>query len=877
MEKTQNLMKLLFKKCDISYSGQLISKETLLKKYSEFLVDSFCKDSHNIQVVLHTGSICFDIITILTSAISNITFNENTVDDIVDSLKIGEMVLYGIKVKKRYIFNGVTDRVGDMTDKYAILDHQKSGVDYIPYKLWRYIEPYYGDSVRTDGRGLRKKKSKRKEFLEKVFGSNEESISNVIDSSSIVVMNHSRANEILNNTVVIYDENKKIKLLDIITASFYTENTENTYSGNLSKAEPLLKITNNVSVARDLVFDKSGNMIRGLSILGSDVIKRGRTELPELMNRKTLKYVTVACCIDSNCCFSIIDETNEANVFSCTKGFLKNLDTRVKIRTDFTKELHWQVQNIRDHEIKTIVLKTSYNWNKYEYIKRVLLSIRYSEMFDEYKNEFVMYAYSLLNLLTTAIFSINRMEELISKKIISKETVRDWFEKLYIVLDEFYDVYKEKAKNIMIDLEQLYDEFFTNCPKEDVLISILNDNRNKSIALVVPKAYYSTILSENSLSSLMNDPSNLKITTANKFDNSIIYDIVITTGDFTGSHFSTFRCFSSSEIIVLIYDYEENYFMYKQNKARKKEGSLDVRLKDYEGATVNYDDLLYEDSKSIDYDISVMESVDGELDEYIKKINESATLKAITQIGNSGTQITLEAVKLGTFTSGQKILFSKAYRAYVFDSYSGEIVEKEISKIIQGDTLVFTKNTAVAKDIVDEILKYIVNSENINDEVSEAYKKSRYWKTVLKDYINFNDLSYNDISRKMRMHGVSRTEQAIRTWLDEDTHIVGPKDEAAYKCLGMITGDELLIDDYKNYCIACKKIRRVRFEILKLIGITIIDKLSGKAPGNDLMQRVVYDNIDNLAEILQLDLISDIESMNVPINIINHPISIQGE
>lgn len=41
--------------------------------------------------------------------------------------------------------------------KYIKLTQGGTSVNYIPEKSWRNIEPYNGDSVRMDGRGIRKK------------------------------------------------------------------------------------------------------------------------------------------------------------------------------------------------------------------------------------------------------------------------------------------------------------------------------------------------------------------------------------------------------------------------------------------------------------------------------------------------------------------------------------------------------------------------------------------------------------------------------------------------------------------------------------------------------------------------------------------------
>ena len=57
-------MKKLIDKCDLYFEGHIISKELLVKNYADFLASNFEK-KHNVAISLHTGSVCFDIITIL--------------------------------------------------------------------------------------------------------------------------------------------------------------------------------------------------------------------------------------------------------------------------------------------------------------------------------------------------------------------------------------------------------------------------------------------------------------------------------------------------------------------------------------------------------------------------------------------------------------------------------------------------------------------------------------------------------------------------------------------------------------------------------------------------------------------------------------------
>ena len=87
-------MKKLIEKCDLYFEGHIISKELLVRNYADFLAGQFEK-KHNVAIALHTGSICFDIVTVLFTALSNILYDQDNTDEFIKSLEIGKEVQYG--------------------------------------------------------------------------------------------------------------------------------------------------------------------------------------------------------------------------------------------------------------------------------------------------------------------------------------------------------------------------------------------------------------------------------------------------------------------------------------------------------------------------------------------------------------------------------------------------------------------------------------------------------------------------------------------------------------------------------------------------------------------------------------------------------------
>lgn len=122
---------------------------------------------HNVVISLHTGSVCFDIVTILFTAISNIMYNQDNAEDFVLSLNIGDKVLYK---KKRCKFEGITTLQGE-TLRRAILysENKRQGRvegcrDFVKEDWWNKISPYNGAARNLDARGIRTDSKKEMTF-----------------------------------------------------------------------------------------------------------------------------------------------------------------------------------------------------------------------------------------------------------------------------------------------------------------------------------------------------------------------------------------------------------------------------------------------------------------------------------------------------------------------------------------------------------------------------------------------------------------------------------------------------------------------------------------------------------------------------------------
>jgi hypothetical protein len=119
MSVEKNLYELI-QKCDICLNGEVISRELLLKTYAQFVSETICSDKHEVGVSLHTGSICFDLIIIVYAALSCLLYDQTPPEDIVNSLKEGDLIIYNGRT--RAVFMGM-DENGYARIRQEVVSH----------------------------------------------------------------------------------------------------------------------------------------------------------------------------------------------------------------------------------------------------------------------------------------------------------------------------------------------------------------------------------------------------------------------------------------------------------------------------------------------------------------------------------------------------------------------------------------------------------------------------------------------------------------------------------------------------------------------------------------------------------------------------------
>lgn len=871
------IIRSIVQKCSFFYDDALLSDETIIEKYLTFFARQFEPSERSVSFAFHTGSLCFDVVSVAALMIGCLAYEFSSNDEILAELEPGDMVLYK---GERYRWGGTTEiswGPGKPKAKYIVLTQDGKGKNgqsksQIPYERNKHlIKPYFGASSVTDGRGVRRDKTNRNEFISYVLEIPISEVPSTLDLSVVVVADKNEFTEICKHLKIQYDGDKTVELMDIVPVSYYTGNGEQFQIGkNPSKAEAVIKVTSKMSMARDLVLDRSGNRVIGLMVTNADSMSASSAELNDLLRRKTLKFAYVVAPFNAASCELAMEQYENAKMFACTKELLSSTQHKVISRNKLSEELNRQISNIITRKTEIVKVEGHWTWEQFKTIKEKLFAIKQSQWSGEDRDNFILSTLALINLFSSAFFSMHRMEHAVSGGEINLAVVSPEarIEELMEIASGTVSM-REQCSAITSMLLDMYTALLDSSPKEAALRQYLKEHRDKKIVLVVPKAYYSSIFAK----AFQDEFGNVTCVTANRFDKHENYDVVIVAGDITGKRFDAIHCFAAPKIVLLLYEFEEKTFYFRKRKSAKSERKLNARIKGLQG-----DELAKAVESGDEDDPDVTEPTMREfsdLDAFVESMGLFDIRSLTTVAGSSGDyNNTAEVRFVGTFTTGEQILFSKYYSAVVFDQNESTVTETKPEKLLPGDILVFTKRDGYTSNIVDQIFEQLMLMKKLSPDVQDAAEKAFYWKAALKEYKDKNRLTYRAVANELKKHGSSLQEVTIRQWLVEESHIIGPRNLTTMKMIAEVTQDPYLLGDPGAYFEACRMIRHYRREILSLIAQAINDKLSNKQPVPGSAFEVVYENVEQLSETMEIENVYELDDVAIVNNgMVNRPIS----
>lgn len=869
------LIKTLTEQCEVYLDDALISKESIVEKYLKFFGGNMNTEERSINFAFHTGSLCFDAVSIAALMIGCLAYDMSDNDEILRALDVGDMVLYK---GGRYHWGGIikTDVFSKNQPCEAIVLTQdakgKNGPSstYLMYERSKHlIRPYYGDSEVTDGRGIRKDKSNRSNFFTSVFGISETEVPTTIGISVVVLADKNIFIDLCKRIRIRYAEDKYVALTDVVPVSYYSVSGEQLQIGqNAAKAEAVIKVTSKLSTARDLVLDKHSNKVIGLLAMNVDSLTSNSTELGDLLRRKSLKFAYVVMPLNAESCELAIEQYEQSQMFACTKELLNDSAQDLKFDNKHTRELNRQISNILTRRISLVNVEGCWSWDLYKDLKEKLFAVKQSNWNGEDKDKFVLSSIALINLFSTSFFPLSTMEEAIANGWINVAVVSPLkrLEEMESISQLALSM-RDNCIYIIDRLREMYSELEFLSPKGSELFGLLDKNPCKKIALIVPKAYYVDLF----IRYYGVRYKNVTCVTANRFEQQESFDLIVTVGDIVGKRYDSLQCYSAADICPLVYEFEGKTFDHRRRIATKSEKKINAKIKGLTGD--DYKKAVQDDDVS-EIDEETIQQFD-DLDEFVETMGMFDIRRLTTQFSPGGMYSATSEVKyVGVFVTGEQILFSKYYTAVVYDRNAEKVEEKSPEKLLPGDVLVFTKRNDYTSNIVDQIFEQLAKENKLSQEIQEAADKAAYWKAALREFKEANGLTYRAIAKEFNKLGSSIMEVTVRQWLIEESHIVGPRDIKTMQLIGEVTKDSKLALNPESYFEACRIIRHYRREILSLIGKAINEKLSNRRPSEGSAFEVVYQNVDKLSETMELENIFELDEVaNITNSMVNRPIT----
>lgn len=854
----------IIQKCDICLGRAVISDEYIIKSFMNFLTGTVSdENSLGRGIALHIDSPCFMAVAVVWATFATILGNGMDVEQIVRSLDIDDPVIYN---NKRGKFKGIENEDG--VERACIL--QGGGIIKVGRISWAKITPYYGESTRYDGRGIRRKTGKREKFLSELLGCAENEIPQITDASVIFVMEKTMAEYYMENIYIRYGKSE-IGLAELATASWFTEDREYPLGVNSEKGEVMLKFTAKISVAIDQTYAYDGNECLGIFVCGNRIIEHGITEIPSVMNREKIKFAFICGGMDLPSVKELAFQYESASIYACTKDFLLENMLPVKNKNEYTLKISSQVDTIIDREIEKIQVGGIISWGEYKKFKNAVRLIRNDELDDVTRSEVVIPSYALMKFFMTTAFSEEDIKNAVDdEKMQSYDpTVRldDLKQKLLLLPDNLF----MPGKVIINTLEKLIQEYKKNSPKREYIRRFVRENRRDKKAIIVAKVNHVGIMWNYVLGEYNKDALNLDIVSANRFDNNKEYDQILVVGNLDRSNFDIFHCVSAKNISILLYEPEEMMFNYKSKENAEINHLLNERQKVSEDLELENNEFYFEKVEEIE-EIS---QVDNEMKKYSE---ESLAIKFDTVVRNEymGKSSPIsEVIRLIHFEDGEGAMLTKQYMAYVVDFEKKEVVQKRSERVEIGDNILFFNRDEDTRDIVDYILKIFIQKKDTKSQIKEWYKMSRQWKEDLLDYMKRTEKTPKEIAEQMLKNGTNVQVAAIQVWLNEDAHIVGPQKKESFYQIAMLTRDEDMLSNIDIYFDACAEIRKIRKKILAELGKAIVKKLQGKEYVSTYIPAELYGRLSTMAIILQIDRIAKVDR-RIPSYMTNRPVDFEG-
>jgi hypothetical protein len=866
-ELTENL-RIAFNKASFLLDNKLIDRSEFISKNTEIMLKLLTDSKKERGIILHPGTSLLLYLSIILASFKSFLSDDTDKMSLLDELAIGDLVIYD---NKRGEFKGRDDKGRIIIENY---DRGTLTTNMVPVLFANKITPYYGNAKTLDGRGVRNK-NKSIRFISTLFDLKIKDIKSIINKSIIIVCDKQEADSFIDCLSIEMNE-KSFRIRDLFPSAYYTPNDIYYYSGNSAKVEPIIKFTNKLSVARELIIENKG--IETLLIDGTKYFSDDISEVSSIYNRSSLKTIILLGEIQSGIESSVFQSLEKLQPYVWTKEQIGKIPLRQQMEKNiFCEEsvtLQRMLHNIKNYEINIVEKESVLDHQKFYELKKLLHTLIKQRESNEKINSFIIKGYWLLNLLERSFFPLAVMEKLILERQVNALSPTKELENMQKIVTEFKgSIFEERMKEIDILLKEIKTEMDITNPKYNYLFSLLNQYKYKRIkmAVVCDKTYYQKIFYEAIPAYLKESVEKVDFCTPNNFNTNTLYQVVIVIGIHDWSKFNPLLLSNTTKMTFLLYPNQIKRLKLEESQTKKKLNLLGAYSQED-----NKEEFLPGIHSDLEESLTINEeleekALEKDLEKYINHFSLNYAISEV-QTGITGGLQTSKIKRVAFLETGEKVFFTEYYSPYVFEIESQAVIETDVSSLKPGDLLIFTNFDSDTKDIVEKVMDLILESKNCDESFRESYKKSFYWKRVLKQHMKSNNFTIHEMSERSKRFGKRKHEVTLRSWLDDKSHIVGPRESEAFNMIAKMTNDTRMLEDPDSFYKACREVRSMRIRILKYIGKNIIRTYNKNFDilSDELFSELPID-ISKMSRLIQIEKVIDVDNLVIPSYHTNRP------
>lgn len=856
-------------RCDVYFEGAKISDESIVKDAIRFFSSGFYETSTRRRTLLHTGSIVYDAIAVFLSALADVLVFYVKNEEFLANLKPGDIVIntqYGKRLRREV-------KEIKFGESIKLLEDPKTNCLYtMPWSCTRYLEPNRGSGRRIGGAGLHQSCSRaREEFFEYAFGMEPDELPRTPKSYTVIVSSHEYARRIYRGLEVEVKNDAgrraRISISDIAGAVYVTSEQNITLGGALSTDDSVLRFCSSLTLAKEKINEAGGDGMASLLVISQDALMAGDAVIfNRLSSMRRKNFILTSIAVGSPAVENAIQNVGDGGkLLSHTKHYLRKLENPQNCGLGIVGEIWAQVRSSVNKNIFTEKVEGFLSAEQYaEWLAAVRAFKNVPFGWDE-KAAFLDEACGLFSFLRGAVFDMSDIDvrtDLVwrGRKLSPIARINDLKE-----ASAKYPVeVKAFADKIISIIQIVYNGLKVENKKLVVLERVMAKYKGRRVAIIVPQEGFKAIFEELGYYRRIRSLGGvLTVSTPNSFgrgtssEKHAWYDVVISLGGVDGRRFSPFSCSQTDEVRVVLYAVEAKRFLEREKNAIRKEKVLNNQstYSDYAAAVEASQSNRYEDESRFE----------SELATFLRDFRAKEDQRLAERYGRmSGLNRNVDVVKIGTFDSGEKIFLTKFFRPYIMDEGEGELKEVELDEVAIGDTLLFMQNNDASKDIVDVMLNDYISSLSSRQRMEDALAKTRRWRQLLRDFSVDQRLSAADIAERMKVTGSTVHEVTVRNWMDEESHLVGPRNKSSFEHIAKLTGDVELREQIDDYFEACRIIRERRIKLLHELGAQIKgglapeklvdnDDMGIAAKVRDMVKLCVLENLIDAPEGLRMN------------------------